>query len=519
MIMKKITYCLCKNIIIFCIFQLFTATGTIGGEVSVGDVHGGFTDEVNLTIYDSDISASAAQNWEFDTASAEPAEFKEAEISADKKNSHTENCDSLGFSFTSFTVKLSGEMNPLGSGSGPCERHFSISGNYDGDYYISPTEAEIPGRTSVSFTYTAKIKDLNTNEESDCSSTWNFHPSPYKHDYVNFTPTEQENTTAVTISNMATWKTPAPGSYSITAENYPNGGDDAVATLKVIGADFSNVNAPGYDDYTYWTPQNKYYTDRENSRCTKPCVSIKKGASCQIRLNISPTPSESVDIEAYGVSISPTSIGKSSSITVTSSSIGTATVKAFLNWTNHSGNAQKTEISYCSGKVYSEITKTVTLYKVNGHSLSIPISTLNNIFKQCALNFKLNSTSYTITKTPSGPNDTWTFADITAIKNDITPIGNNYAIVVFPGSYAPDHAIGGFVINKSQHMFIFNNAAGVIPHEMGHCLGLDDKYTYSPPIPPSNTGTFTPATDRDNLMNCGITKGKLRVFQWDKIRK
>ena len=158
----------------------------------------------------------------------------------------------------------------------------------------------------------------------------------------------------------------------------------------------------------------------------------------------------------------------------------------------------------------------VTLYTVNNATLTSPIDILNNTFAQVAIKFSLNNSTHNITATPNGD---WTYADITTIRNSIYAIGDDYAIIALPGYYI-DHAVGGLVINKSNHIFIFRGLTStVVAHEMGHCLGLDDEYTYTLPIPPSNTGTGTPGPDEDNLMNCGTTDGKLRMLQWRTIRQ
>lgn len=51
----------------------------------------------------------------------------------------------------------------------------------------------------------------------------------------------------------------------------------------------------------------------------------------------------------------------------------------------------------------------------------------------------------------------------------------------------------------------------VLAHEFGHTLGLSDEYTYNP------GGNSISAADKDNLMNYGGDKSKLRYNQWRTV--
>ena len=70
---------------------------------------------------------------------------------------------------------------------------------------------------------------------------------------------------------------------------------------------------------------------------------------------------------------------------------------------------------------------------------------------------------------------------------------------------------GGKLAGGSFGFTVGLQVNNILAHEIGHTLGLSDEYTYNP------GGNSISAADKDNLMNYGGDKSKLRYNQWRTV--
>ena len=208
----------------------FSARGSVGFSGVKGGTNTGKSTN-NYT--ENNISASAATNWEFRSATASPAAHKDASFTTGSASTSTKS--GIYFNYVNFTVVMSGTIVPVGPGSGPpppTDYTLSIS-NPTTTYTIEPTEKIIV--TSSSATFYAKV-DMEISDPAYKVSDWSFIPSSYEVDGETTTVQGKLGVTSATVGS-AGWPTPDAGLYSIRCLPSPSAEANppsATASLHVV---------------------------------------------------------------------------------------------------------------------------------------------------------------------------------------------------------------------------------------------------------------------------------------------
>ena len=297
-----------------------------------------------------------------------------------------------------------------------------------------------------------------------------------------------------------------------------------------ITAEFVDPDPPsyGFDDYTWWNPQDAYYSSHRNGKCDLPFISVKAGQEGKAKLKIqynTLNTSLNLSVDENKITDFPPSL-----IYTTTFSFNTS-----LPEINNNNEYEKKYDAIMSAEVtrivdnilaesmiecYLEKEITVNVVRVNGATGTPDFSKLA---KQAILNININYISYPkgYITLPNGivkflhNNIVWslemlnTLADEYIIDNNIIT-NNGYTMFIIDGSFTGGGNIAGWArnIGDTVSWVLDSYVSGMAcPHELGHCLGLrhrekDNDALMYPTIPAS-----------------GSNAQKLRQSEWDVIHQ
>ena len=406
---------------------------------------------------------------------------------------------------TTFNISMSGELTKSGNGTNKVSWNASVGTNF---FWVDTPQEKV---LTIAAGNDASASAHSPADSSYEKSTWKIIPS-------SGTTAEVNNAVATISSNTifaykpmfvnSTFQGAPAGRYQVEGTSAKDTSKKDNATWEIVQGDFYDNGCLNFDDYTGFEPISSYYSNNSSagrySRGRAHNVYIVKNTTnpALVKLNLTPSPI------SKEVSFGTNKIKQTSNFELPSPGTYRATL----------ANELCTATTY----QYSVKTKTIKVINVNGATGSISQQTVNSVnasyYTPVIYNWALETL---VGITINNSNSYWTTADLIAIKSMpaySSPPSDVVYVFIMDKPFT-DTGVGGLVYGFSNHIFIFNGSppARLLAHELGHTLGLEDKYTYTGPTTPGTSGTFTPGPDIDNLMNASSTGGsKFRQPQWTK---
>ena len=317
------------------------------------------------------------------------------------------------------------------------------------------------------------------------------------------------------------------GFYRITeAQDHVNEVLKDTGSIFVFGGDFLEHTSHnyGFDDYTGWQwlgidgifwpgdPAVDYYDQNKSmGRCVWPYISVENGGTgtCNLSLTLPRAEPPLYDVESSSAQFvcSPTTTPASTPVSFDSSATGRSEGTLSAKYAG-------TELAQIQVVSFPRITSEVLVINVNGAtSPIINLNYVNEVYRQCVTDFEplCEPVSFTFSDAPA--NNVWSETDLNALQlalvNDSDTIElmilAKYVIVVVPGLDAEGYLGWG----AGPYVWLYDSTTlqKVLPHELGHTMGLEDEYT------PGPNGTNVSGKDKDNLMN-NLAGSRLRYGQW-----
>jgi len=322
---------------------------------------------------------------------------------------------------------------------------------------------------------------------------------------------------------------PKLGSYSINAEDCRFATkltDSGEMTVTDVRADFiDGGSSRGFDDYTGWTlGATDYYARSKKGHCRWPYVSVKVGEIGSSKLRVQPQDfPDSFDIAGSAPLIIESPQNKKAIngtlVEFQTPSTGESTISA----THESAEAQLTVVPFKeqTRKVVCIYVITEGAQKPNKPGLSLSMSGLNSVFKQCVTTFEsLPSIDVNVPYKKVG--DKWSENELTEVRAEVEKTQgvidlseehpDNLHVVLFLRGRAARPRVAACADKSDKFVYLFDDKnINYIPftfaHEIGHNFGLDDLY---------NTSTFESGADKYNLMN-NTKETRLRYDQWKQV--
>ena len=427
-----------------------------------------------------------------------------------------------------FTMSMHGLLIPPPSGGGETEVRqpsWYGDGNAIVPYRIKSNqnngakEIVVPAGTSV--TYTAY------EGTSPKASNWTVNG-------------ETKNNESSIIFNRSWWDvpgwfsasmgTPNPGTYDITAKPTDNAEVSDSGKMIVVGANFTNGNCPGYDDYTNWNKDAIDYYSSSSSRtgrCTLPYFAVQDQGRYNINLNLIPTATISKDVclEENDISISYLT----PEITRTNTRVGfVASSLLFSSEGDITAKLDGTTIATSTVCIYKKKDIKVLFVRVNNQSGAPDYSAFEQAIFSINVDFQTYTKSSVTVKGVTyaiNASTIWTRQMLEKLRDDFYSenpnIKNEYNYVQFQvvGSVIRSSVLGMADGIPSRDSWISQNVyLRTYPHELGHCLGLSHRNKYDSPCEHSQC-------DRDALMcqtshaksRRNLESTKLRKGEWDAL--
>ena len=427
---------------------------------------------------------------------------------------------------STYIIEMSGRLGFSGGTETPATWGAYVRNKY---FWIEPTEKIVAEGTAVTIT----AHGVST------ESTWTVNNKVWK-DWR--TPNSSAYTTSAISLNRdmwdkmqwtpetpsSDWVCPPAGFYDIRARPTDNANVSDSGRITIVGANFTNCNCPGYDNYTNWNKNaTDYYSESPAGRCTRPYFAVQNIGGYDINLNLIPTTpiSKDVSLEENDISIfylTPVTTRSDTRVGFVVSSL------LFSSEGDITARLDGTTIANSTICIYERKNIKVLFVRVNNQSGTPDYS----VFNQAAINVDTEFTTYTKSSLiingetyTINSSTIWTIQMLQKLRDDFyrdSPnVQSEYDYVQFQvvGSVVSPNVLGWAERIPSRDSWISQNTRlRTYSHELGHCLGLFHRNEEVSHCDHSRC-------DRDALMcqtshaldTGGLKSTKLRKGEWDAL--